>query len=334
LTLLKKGFILITKDIIQYDNVKSAQINRKNIINNNIKKGQLHMDNKIKGIIPPIVTPFREDGTIDEKLAEREMDICIKAGVHGLSVGGSTGEGPTLSDDELKLLITIAKEKTEGRLPVICGVMRMCTRDAVRTGLAAKEAGADAIMVTPTAYNVLVPNEEGMFDFYSTISREVCLPVLIYNVIPQNTITPHLFKRLLEETEYVIGVKQSVGGVPALYAMKMTCGDKGTIFAATDDMLYTCYDLGADGAISAVLSVFPELCVEMWNAFQRGDRDHAKKIQDFIYPKWQCIGGNQFPIRLKFALKCIGRETGFCRSPITYLPEDEKEKIRKAFIQD
>ena len=216
---------------------------------------------------------------------------------------------------------------------LVCGVMRTCTRDAVRAGLAAKEAGADAIMVTPTAYNVLVPNEQGMFDFYSTISREVQMPVIIYNVIPQNTISPGLFKRLVEETEYVRGVKQSVGGVQALYAMRMAVGDKGNIYAATDDMLYTCYELGACGAISAILSVFPRECVEMWNCQQSGKRERAFEIQNQLYDKWQCLGGNQFPIRLKYALEVLGREPGYCRSPITYLPEDEKARIREAFAE-
>lgn len=289
------------------------------------------MQKKIEGVIPPIVTPFYEDGSVNETLAAKEMELCLHAGVHGLSIGGSTGEGPTLRDEELRALIAIAREKGGPDLPIVCGVMRMCTRDAVHTALAAKEAGADAIMVTPTAYNVLVPNEEGMFDYYSTIAKEVQLPVIIYNVIAQNTISPQLFCRLLDQTEYVRGIKQSVGGVPALYAMKMACGDRGTIYAATDDMLYTCYDLGARGAISAVLAVFPALCVRMWDAFTRGDRAEGRRIQDSLYHKWQCLGGNQFPIRLKYALQCLGRDGGWCRSPITYLPDAEKEKIRKAF---
>ncbi len=286
---------------------------------------------EMKGIIPPIITPFKEDGTIDEKLAAREIEYTIGAGVHGISVGGSTGEGPTLRDEELQALISIAREYTDSSQPVVCGVMRTCTRDAVRAGLAAKEAGADAVMVTPTAYNVLVPDEEGMFDFYSTLSREVQLPIIIYNVIPQNTIRPGLFKRLIEETGYVRGIKQSVGSVPALYAMRMACGDKGLVYAATDDMLYTCYDSGADGAISAILAVFPKLCVEMWDSFCAGDRVHAKELQDQMYDCWQSIAGNQFPIRLKYALQVLGRDPGLCRSPIVHLEEAEKRRIEKAF---
>lgn len=289
------------------------------------------MVKKFEGIIPPIVTPFDEAGNIDESALRREMELCMKAGAHGLSVGGSTGEGPTLHDDELCRMLEIGREFVGGDQTLVCGVMRMCTRDAVTTGLCAKEAGADAIMVTPTAYNVLVPNAEGMFSFYSTISEQVALPVIIYNVIPQNTIYPDLFHRLLEETSHVMGIKQSVGGIQALYADLMEVGEKGRVYAATDDMIYSCFDLGAKGAISAILSVFPTECVEMWECAQNGDHRRGLAIQSSLYQKWQCLGGNQFPIRLKYALKVLGRDCGYCRSPITYLPEEEKETIRKAF---
>lgn len=290
------------------------------------------MKNKLYGIIPPIVTTFNKDGSINENLIAEEMKLCINAGVHGLSVSGSTGEGPTLRDKELRDLINIAKDCIHENQPIVCGIMRTCTRDAVKAGLTAREAGADAIMVTPTAYNVLVPDEEGMFDFYRTISDEVQLPIIIYNVIPQNTVQPTLFRRLLDETEYVKAVKQSVEGVPALYAMQMMCGDNGLIFAATDDMLYTCYSLGACGAISAILSVFPKVCVEMWNCSQSGNHKRARQIQDMLYYPWQCIAGNQFPIRLKYALEVMGRNPGHCRSPIVHLSDDEKRQIEKAFV--
>lgn len=289
------------------------------------------MSKQLIGMIPPILTPFNEDGSINELLLANEMDVALRAGVHGLSVGGSTGEGPTLRDEELRDLIAIARDRVAPEQTVVCGIMRTCTRDAVRTGLAAKEAGADAIMVTPTAYNVLVPDEEGMFQFYSTLSREVELPIIIYNVIPQNTVYPRLFHRLLRETDHVFAIKQSVGGVPALYAMKMEVGNEGTLFAATDDMLATCFSLGARGAISAVVSAFPGYCMDIWNAVERGDWDTAYAIQDKLYKPWQCIAGNQFPIRLKYALKVMGRDAGLCRSPITHLSQEEKRQIEKAF---
>ena len=259
------------------------------------------------------------------------MQICVEAGVDGLSVSGSTGEGPTIRDEELAELIAHARAAIGPDKSVVCGIMRTCTRDAVRAGLVAKAAGADAIMVTPTAYNVLVPDEEGMYTFYKTISEEVDLPVIIYNVIPQNTITPRLFKRLLDDTKNVYAVKQSVGGVQYLYAMLQVCGDKGMVYAATDDMLFTCYTLGASGAISAALAVFPKECIEMWECSQNGDFKRGMELQNMIYPAWKHIEGNQFPIRVKYALSVLGRDGGYCRSPIVNLSDEEKAGIEEAF---
>ena len=293
------------------------------------------MSVKFEGIIPPVVTPFDAEGEIDEAKLRREIQYCLVCGADGISVAGSTGEGPTLRDEELVRLIRIVREYIPfgSDKTVVCGIMRTCTRDAVRAGLAAKKAGADAIMVTPTAYNVLVPNAQGMFDFYKTISEKVQLPIIIYNVIPQNTIYPDLFHRLLNETEYVMGIKQSVGGIQALYADINEVGSQGRTYAATDEMIYSCFDLGASGAISAILSVFPKESVEMWNCAKNGNHARGLEIQQSLYKKWMVLGGNQFPIRMKYALKCLGRDCGECRSPITYLPEEEKEAIRKAFTE-
>ena len=103
-----------------------------------------NMEKRIRGIIPPIVTPFDEDGFLNDKLAEKEMQICVESGVHGLSVGGSTGEGPTLRDEELVELINIAKGVLKEDQSLICGVMRTCTRDAVRRPCEAVPRGAGA----------------------------------------------------------------------------------------------------------------------------------------------------------------------------------------------
>ena len=132
---------------------------------------------------------------------------------------------------------------------------------------------------------------------------------MIYNVVPQNTITAPLFGKLLE-IENVVGIKQSVGGIMAFYEMKMVNGKRGKVFSATDDMLCSTYELGADGAISAILTVFPELCVEMWKDFKEGRRGHALELQNRMYFTWQAIAGSQFPIRIKYALRLDGPRRG------------------------
>jgi len=115
-------------------------------------------------------------------------------------------------------LIRIVKAENTKGLPIVAGVIRTSTQAAVKTALAAKAAGANALMVTPVFYNVLVPDEKGNYSFYEAIAEASGLPVIIYNVVPQNEITSEAFSRLLGIPN-VIGIKQSVGGIMAFYDM-------------------------------------------------------------------------------------------------------------------
>ena len=115
-----------------------------------------------------------------------------------------------------------------------------------------------------------------------------------------------------------------------MYDQVIYCGDKGKVYAATDDMLYSCYDLGADGAIAAILTLYPKECVQMWDCVQKGDMQTAKKLQDEMYPVWQAVVGEQFPRRIKAALELAGRKPGLPRSPILPATQVEKEQIKAA----
>lgn len=282
----------------------------------------------IQGIISPLVTPFTKDGDLDEKLVEEEVRYLIQAGVDGISPGGSTGEGAAVTDEELVRMVQIIRN-IDKDIPIVAGVIRNSTRAAVKACLAVKAVGADALMVTPVSYNVLVPDDEGNYSFYEAISNEVDLPIVIYNVVPQNTISAALFQRITG-LKNILGIKQSCGGIASFYEMKMYCGDKAKIFSATDDMLASTFGLGADGAISAILSVFPELCVKMWKDVKSGNSAEAQTIQNQLYKTWQAIAGNQFPIRIKYAIHLLGRDPGFPRAPIVHISESDKANIEAA----
>ena len=286
-----------------------------------MKKGEL-----FRGITPPVVSTFTKDEKIDVDLYRREVRYLLDAGVHCISPGGSTGEGAALSDAELTQLIGIIREENKGGIPIVAGVARNSTQAAVTTALTAKAAGADALMVTPTFYNVLVPDNEGNRQFYRAISEQVGLPIIVYNVIPQNEISPELFSQLLD-IENVIGVKQSVGGIMAMYDMKVTCGDRGMIFAATDEMIHSCFAVGADGAISAILALFPRLSIRMWNLTNEKRYDEALAIQNRLFPLWKIVRGPQFPARLKAAAKLLGRDCGHSKSPMTTVSDELVERM-------
>lgn len=281
-----------------------------------------------RGIISPIITPFNDEERLDVRTFRKEFKYLSGTDIHGISPGGSTGEGNLLRDEELVRMIEVIQEENTRHIPVVAGIIKHSTRDAILTGLKAKKAGADALMVTPIQY-LGGTDDKGNYEYYDRISESVGLPIIIYNVIPQNEIKPELFYRMLDIPN-VFGIKQSVGGIQAFYEMKIVCGDKGHIYSATDDMLYTTFDLGADGAIAAILTLFPEYCVKMWDAYIAGDHKTALVLQNKIYPVWNKIKGPQFPRRIKEALKQVGREVGRACSPLLEASEEEKSAISDA----
>ena len=284
----------------------------------------MNITQNLKGIIPPIVTPFDSLENLDKEFLKREVEFMIDAGVHGLSIGGSTGEGAVLGDDELARGLDILQKTNQGKLPVICGIIRNSTRDAVSAGIAAKNAGADGLMVTPTFYHGT--DDAGNLSFYKEIGQEVGLPIIIYNVIASNPILPAAMKEIAEIPQ-IVGIKQSIGGIHSLTDMIYAVGDKVKVFSAQDDLLFCSYLLGAVGAISAVLTVFPKECVKQWNAVQKGDIETALSIHYRILPVWREIEGKAFPGKIKAALNMMGRPVGFARKPILPLNEVENKKI-------
>ena len=270
--------------------------------------------NKLCGIIPPMVTPFDENEEINETILKHEAKLLFSAGIHGISLGGSTGEGALLSNAELARGIEIIQTENSLKIPVLCGIIRNSTRAAVKAGLTAKAAGADVLMVTPTFYHGT--DARGNYAFYEEISQKVGLPIVIYNVIKNNVITPDMMKKI-SRIDHVAGIKQSAGGIHALADMVHNCGNKTLVFGAQDDVMYLSYLLGAVGAISAILTVFPELCVKQWDCVQQGDLAQAKEIHNRLLPVWRKIDcGMAFPGMIKAALTLLGRDVGKARSPI------------------
>jgi 4-hydroxy-tetrahydrodipicolinate synthase len=283
------------------------------------------------GIIAPLITPFTQEGDIDFTSTRNEIQFLLDNNVDAISPGGSTGEGAALEDDEICSLIQEIRSLSQ-TIPIVAGIIRNSTKAAIRSAKSFYAAGADALMITPVSYNVLVPDDDGNLEFYNSIAEATPLPIIIYNVVPQNTISPQLLLRLLS-IKQIVGIKQSVGGISAFYQMYVACKGKAKIFSATDEMMATTFTLGADGAISAILSVFPKEMVETWKWIKNGEFGKAYALQEKLFPVWGVIAGNQFPIRIKYALSLLGRNPGFTRSPICHISSEEKKKIKSALVQ-
>lgn len=282
----------------------------------------------LTGVIAPVVSVWTSQDTLDEEGFREQVRFILAAGVHGISPCGSTGEGSAVHNDERVRMIEICRKENHRGVPVVAGIICHSTRDAIKASLEAKAAGADALMITPLQY-LGGTDDDGNYRYYDAISKAVGLPIIIYNVVPQNEISPDVAWRLLD-IEQVIGIKQSCGGVHAFMQMKTRCGEKGLMYAATDELMYTTYQMGADGAIAAILGLFPALCVKLWDLYKAGQSEEAIQLQAMIYPVWMNIIGPQFPRRLKAALDCVGRPCGQALAPLCRATDEEYAQIRQA----
>ena len=269
----------------------------------------------IQGIIPPLVTPFDAQGRIDEAALRATARFMLDQGVHGLVVGGSSGEGYTLETDELQRSVQIALEEADGRVPVLAGIIANSTRNAIRRAQALVGSGISALQITPTHY-IYKTDESSMLAHFEEIGRAVDVPILIYNVISWNYLTPTQLLRVMREVPRVVGVKQSAGDLKALADLMIGARPEDRIYAAVDSLLYPCVALGAHGLISMLTSAVPGPCVRLWEAVRAGDHAFGRSLHERLLPLWNAMYADNRVALCKHVLALQGVPTGETLRPI------------------
>lgn len=284
----------------------------------------------IYGIVPPMATPFAADESVDEAALRAEVRYLIEsAGVHGVAVGGSTGEGHTLSTDELRCVVGNAVDAAEARVPVIAGVIVDSTRQAIEKARALADLDVAALQVTPVHY-LFRPDDDMMFAHFAKLAEASAHPLMIYNVVPWAYCSPALLDRMLREIDGLIGVKQSAGDLKLLADLLMTSANAGRIMSAVDALLYPSFCLGAHGAIAAILATAPELCVALWDQTRAGDHAAALQTHLKLLPIWNAIMDDNLPANVKTALGMLGRHAGKARMPMQDSSPQQREAIKAA----
>ena len=291
------------------------------------------MDGRIQGIVPPMITPFRGDDTIDEEGLRAETRYLIESGrVHGLAVAGSTGEGHALTTAEVRRVTETVVAEARGRVPVITGVITDSTASAIERGKAVRDLGVAALQVTPVHY-LFRPDDDAMVRHFAALARGTGLPIIIYNVVPWTYLSPQLLARILTSVEGVIGVKQSAGDMKLLAYLLLLVGGRAHIMTAVDALLYPSFVLGAHGAIAAILTAVPRLCVQLWDAVQAGDGKQALALHEKLLPVWNAICHDNLPANVKYCLEIQGRRAGVPRAPMPVTSERQAGPIRQALTQ-
>lgn len=257
------------------------------------------------GSIPALITPFAGDG-IDEAAFRRLVDWQIAEGSSALVPCGTTGEAPTLTNDEQHRLFAICVEAAAGRVPVIAGCGSNDTQTALWHMQEARALGADAALLVAPYYNR--PSQAGLLAHFSYLAERVDLPIVLYNV-PGRTVTDIRPETVIELArrfpERIIGIKDASGDMTRLTAHRLALGPGFVQLCGNDDMALAYNAGGGMGCISVTANVAPRLCAEFQAASLAGDMARAHELNQRLFPLHQALFTDASPGPVKYALSRV-----------------------------
>ncbi len=284
------------------------------------------------GSMVALITPMREDGSIDEDAFVRFIDWQIAQGTHGIVPVGTTGESPTLTHDEHKRVVELAVATARGRVPVIAGAGSNSTAEAIGLAQHAKKAGADAVLVVTPYYNK--PTQEGLFRHYTAIADAADIPIIIYNIPGRSVIdmSVETMARLAKHKN-IVGVKDATANLTRPLHTTRACGEDFVQLSGEDHTAIAYLASGGHGCISVTANVAPAMCAQMHEAWQRGDVQTAMAIQARLVPLHDAMFVESNPGPVKFAVSLLGFGSNTCRLPLAPIAEASATKMRAAMVE-
>ncbi len=284
-----------------------------------------------RGSLTALITPFR-DGALDKKAFENFVDWQIKSGTNGLVPVGTTGESPTLSHDEHRMVVEMCIAVAAGRVPVMAGAGSNSTTEAVELTRFAEKAGAQGVLSTAPYYNK--PNQEGLFHHYKAVAEATSLPVFIYNIPGRSIIDvlPETMKRLRDECPNIAGVKDATANVGRVSLQRHVVG-KDFIQLSGEDMTALGFNAhGGVGCISVTSNVAPKLVSEFQAAMADGDFAKAVEYQDRLAPLHKALFIEPSPGGVKYAASKLGLCANELRLPLVPVSEGTAKAIDDAMV--
>jgi 4-hydroxy-tetrahydrodipicolinate synthase len=284
----------------------------------------------IEGAITALVTPLRND-RVDEEALRRLVDEQIRAGIDGLVPVGTTGESPTLSNEEHIRVVQIVAEEAKKRVPVIAGTGANSTREAIELTTAAKAVGADATLQVTPYYNK--PTQDGLYRHFKAVAEATGLPMVLYNV-PGRTgcdLLPDTIARLCEVPQ-IVGVKEATGNLQRASQIISRVGDRLSMLSGDDATVLPFYAVGGHGCISVVSNVAPADMAGMYDAFVAGNLAKARELHYKVFPLSEGLFIEANPIPVKTALAMMGKIADEIRPPLYPMTGANRDKIHKILV--
>jgi 4-hydroxy-tetrahydrodipicolinate synthase len=285
---------------------------------------------QIRGIIPPVATPMKDNEDLDIPRLRWFIDHLLANGVHGIFVLGTNSEFYALDEHEKQEVVATAVQHVRGRVPVFAGTGAETTREAVRLTRMAEKEGADGVSVI-TPYFVS-PSQQEIFDHYRRIAENTKLPVVLYNnpgtcggvKIDVDTVAR------LAQIPNILGVKDSSGDLQNTNELIRVVPDRFSVLMGRDTLIYQALIWGARGAVPATANIVPRLLVDIYEAVGRGDHAAAQAAQRKLNPVRLSLTLGTAPGGVKAALAMLGLSIGPSRAPVGPLSAEKQQKMRAA----
>ncbi|NRA89230.1 MAG: 4-hydroxy-tetrahydrodipicolinate synthase [Rhizobiales bacterium] len=281
-----------------------------------------------KGSIPAMITPMK-DGKVDEKALADYIEWQIQSGSRGLVPVGTTGESPTLSHEEHKLVVALTVEVAAGRVPVMAGAGSNNTAAAVEFTQYAKSVNADAVLVATPYYNK--PNQAGLIAHYTALNDSADIPIYIYNIPGRSVIDCEVeTQKRLFELPNIVGTKDATGDISRVTQQRLEVGHDYIQLTGDDLSVIGHYASGGVGCISVSANVAPKLCADLWVALEKNDFATARDIQEKLMPLHMAMFYAPSPGPAKYALSLLGRVEEEVRLPILPPCNETKARVKDA----
>jgi len=252
-----------------------------------------------------LVTPFKRDGSVDEAAVARLAKRQVDAGIHFLVPCGTTGESPTLTEDERVRIVELVSAEARGRVPVLAGAGGYNTQEVVHTALRMKAAGADGILSVTPYYNK--PTPDGLVAHYAAIAEAVRLPIIVYNV-PGRTgvnVEPATLSRLAS-LPFIAGVKEASGNVTQMCEICATLPSSFLVLSGDDALTLPVMSVGGRGIVSVASNEIPAEMSRIVELAEAGDFAAARQLHTRFFPLMQVNFVESNPIPVKAAMAMLG----------------------------
>jgi len=280
------------------------------------------------GTFTALVTPFR-NGAIDVAAFEKLIESQIAAGITGIVAVGTTGESPTLSQEERQELIRLAVATAKKRCQVLAGTGSNATQHAVTDTKMAEKLGADGALLVAPYYNK--PSQEGLFRHFKTIADATALPIMLYNIpgrcgvdIASDTVA-----RLAKECSNIVAIKEASGSVERVSELRARLPESFTILSGDDSLTLPFMSVGAVGVVSVASNLFPAEVCALVRAYECGDAELVLNLHRKMFPLFKDLFIEPNPVPVKTALGWSGAMSSEVRLPLCEMSESNQARLRK-----